>query len=126
MGFSPYSGGLALQATTGINGFALQNGTPNILSWTAPNDGLMHRVLVIGMLEVTSSETGGSIDVSCTSPDGTNRAFTSLFGANSGLSSSFVPEVLPFFVKAGTTITVFQNSALTAGASTLWLEIWGS
>ena len=50
-----------LVATTGVNGFMLQNATPNILSWTAPNDGNMHRLIVFATLHVTSSETGGKV-----------------------------------------------------------------
>ena len=50
---------MQLVATTGVNGFALQNGTPTILTWTPPNDGQVHRVLLIAQENVTVAETGG-------------------------------------------------------------------
>jgi len=117
---------LKLQATTGVSGFALQNGTPTIISWTPPSDGNMHRFVVLSILHVTSTETGGGVVTNFTLPDGT--AATSLMtlyssGKSAGVSTANYNAAL---VEAGTSVSVVQSSALTAGASTLWAEIWGS
>ena len=53
-------------ATTGPNGFALQNGTPTILEWTAPNDGKLHVVLTALLVVVTNPETGGPCGIHTT------------------------------------------------------------
>ena len=116
-------GGLGLQATTGAAGFALQNGTPNILTWTAPNDGNLHRVVILGNLIVTSAETGGAIGVTnLTSPSGANHSPGLSAG---GVGVSLVTYTQSFFVEAGTTVTLAQTSALTAGAAVFWADIWG-
>ena len=47
-------------AAGGLAGFALQNATPNILTWTAPNDGNYHRVVVAASIGVTSSRATSS------------------------------------------------------------------
>jgi len=111
-------------AATPVAGFALQNGTPTILTWAVPNDGLLHRVLVISTMDVTSTETGGGVVVNVTLPDGTTGQPT-LY--SSGKSAGMVnANYVACQVKAGSTVTVAQASALTGGASTVWAEIWGA
>jgi hypothetical protein len=115
---------MGLLATTGEAGFALQNATPTILTWTAPSDGQLHRVFVIGNAHVTSAETGGGVQLSFNLPDG--LAATSQI-LNSGLAAgnqngNFQTKT----VGPGSTVSVSQSSALTAGAATFWGEIWGS
>jgi hypothetical protein len=117
-------GPLALQAATPVGGFALQNGTPTILSWTAPNDGLLHRILVISNLHVTSGETGGAVSCAYSYPDGFG-GLSSITPGTTGAGS--VPGTfLARNIQAGSMVTIEQVSALTAGAATLWAEIWGS
>jgi len=117
--------GVQLVATTGVNGFALQNATPTILSWTAPNDGAAHRVLVLGSyLDVTSAETGGTLTFNVTGPDGGNVGF-GLFTGGLGTGAQ-VAATISRPVKAGTTVSLVQTSALTAGAAILWTELWAS
>lgn len=41
--------------------FALQNGTPTILTYQVPNDGQKHVLVVAFTKNVTSVETGGSV-----------------------------------------------------------------
>lgn len=116
--------GLALLATTGLSGFALQNGTPNILTWTAPNDGQMHRATLSGELVVTSTETGGAVQATITDPGGTVRNRSIL---NGGLGASFNSVTgNGWTVAPNTTVTVAQSSALTGGAAILYAELWGS
>ena len=118
-------GGIGLQATTGASGFALQNGTPNILTWTPPNDGAVHRVVLVATLTVATTESGGRID--CTFSNPANAATTVagvIAGALSG-GDSYGPSMMSFTVAGGTAFVLKQGVALTAGAATLWAEIWG-
>lgn len=114
---------LVLQAATPVAGFALQNATPTIISWTAPNDGNQHRILVISSQHVTVAETGGKIQLNCSLPDG-SAAIPPLFGGTSGTGLSV--NNIGVIVEAGATVTITQNTALTAGAATVWAEIWAS
>lgn len=127
MGFNPFSSTLALGvlATTGDVGFPLQNATPTILTWTAPNDGNLHRVIVVGELVVTSIQTGGAVSLNFTDPGGTARIRTVWAG---GLAAGYnnVPVGLQQVVEPGSTVTITQSSAQTVGAATMWLEMWGS
>jgi len=125
--FAAAPGPLGLLATTGAAGFALVNGTPNILTWTAPNDGGIHRVLLMATLKVAVTEVGGAISVSFTTPDNTPFTAVAVAGAAGvglALITAFGNAFLP--VRAGTTVTVAQFSPLTLGAATLWAELWGS
>ena len=73
---------LALQATTGTAGYTLINGTGNIITWTTPNDGGLHRIAVFASIHVTSTETNGVIALTYTLPDGTASATHTLLGGN--------------------------------------------
>lgn len=114
-----------LVATAGLAGFALQNATPTILSWTAPADGALHRFSVYASMHVTSAETGGIVQAVFTLPDGSAGFYTVLPGGQgTGFNSSQVN--LATIVKAGTTVTLQQVTALTAGGAKLWAEIWAN
>jgi hypothetical protein len=113
------------QAATTVAGTALVNGTPTMLSWTAPNDGQQHRAQVMATLRVTSTETGGVISVGFTTPDGSSTTLQLIAGAQSaGVFTPNPPRTL--ICGANTAVSVQQTSALTGGAATLWAEIWGS
>lgn len=115
---------LQLQKATPVAGVALINGTQTIVSWTAPNDGQLHRVVLFTTRDVTSGETGGAETVSLVAPDGTVGGYT-LSGGNAptGVTSGTTQS---WIIKAGTAFTLTQSSALTAGAAIRWAEIWGS
>lgn len=118
-------GAMGLQANVALAGFALINGTQDVVTWTAPNDGALHRFLVIGTIDVTSAETGGQIIVSWTLPDNTaSGSGIQLFagGRATGAGQSSVNGQ----VRAGTTVAVHQQTALTVGAATLWADIYGA
>ena len=120
------AGQMTLVATTAATGFALQNGTPTILSWTAPDDGKMHRVDVVGYAHVTTAMTGGEVDVNYTPPDGTVTYYVALNsgdGTGNQLFSSSGGGV-SFLVKANTTVSLAQFAALTAGAATVYAQMW--
>lgn len=124
-GFSSFAAGNTLLATTGAAGVAKVNGTPNMLSYTFPNDGQAHRLSLYATQLVTSAETGGAVVLSYVDPSGNNVANSSVFnaGAGAGGSNGTVKNVP---VQAGSTATLKQSSALTLGATTVWAEIWGS
>jgi len=117
------------QADTGAGGFALQNATPNVIAWTAPNDGLAHTFTVDGQVHVTAApQTGGVIQVAYTQPDGNGQttqldagghAATGTFGLGSG-------GVLSRVVQANTTVTVQQGTAMTAGTAVLFASLYGA
>lgn len=109
-------------ASTGITGVPLQNGTPTFLSWTAPADGQMHRVLIFVSLEVISAETGGQINQAYTNPWGSSVNSQLLAGGLSGSTATFAEHL----VAPGSTVSVAQSTALTGGTASLWAEIWGS
>jgi hypothetical protein len=114
---------LLLQAATPAGGYTLVNGTGNVVTWTAPSDGQVHRVMVLASLSVTSVATGGTISVAYTTPDG--QAHTSSVFATSQSAGGHLQQ-LPVIMQAGTAVTVSQSAALTAGAAALWAELWGS
>ncbi len=116
--------GMTLLAATPVAGFALQNGTPTIITWTAPNDGALHRVLVLTTLHVTSTETGGQVNLTATLPDGTAVSSNIV---NSGQATGVIARASSAcFAEVNTAVSVVQQTALTAGAAVLWAEIWGS
>lgn len=112
-----------LLAATPAAGFALVNGTPNIVSWTAPADGRNHRVFCFGTASITSAMTGGQVNGGFFAPSGANLGFTAVpVGGGPNGFAFFYPVV----IQSGSTFVVQQVSALTAGACTVWCEIWGS
>lgn len=118
--------GMMRLAATAVTGFALQNATPTILSWTAPNDGSQHRILAFGSAEITSAATGGSVALVIVPPSGAT-GFPTVISGGQGTGFSYNgPYGLPYIVGPNTTVSLVQGSALTAGAVTVWAEIWGS
>jgi hypothetical protein len=116
--------GLGVVAATPLAGTALVNGTPTILSWTAPNDGVMHRVHVIGQQRVTVLEVGGAVALTATIPDGSAQAVPLAAAALAAGYFSYSPADM--LVAPGATVRVVQQTALTIGAAVMWAEIWGS
>lgn len=115
---------LRLVATTGAAGAALANGTPAILTWTAPNDGQLHRIQLISNGYVTAAMTGGAVTLNTVLPNGQagNPVIYAGGTANPGPLASSVLRL----VEPGSTVTLTQSSALTAGAATVWAELWAS
>jgi hypothetical protein len=120
-GLPAWQPGMTIQTTTGATPYTLVNGTGNILTWTAPNDGALHRVMVLCNLLVTSAETAGAIGLSIILPNGTGK----VPGVLSGGSGAGLTQVTQtYFVEANTTVTLEQTSALTGGAAILWADLW--
>lgn len=119
----PPVSGLQLVASTGPAGVALQNATPTFLSWTAPNDGQMHRFFVVSSINVVATETGGNIQVAFNDPSGAADSFAQ-HGPNLAAGTARSGP-LGGVCQAGGTVTVRQSTALTLGGpSTFWADIW--
>lgn len=116
---------LGLLVPAPLAGFALQNATPTIATWTAPNDGQNHRFAIIATQTVSSLETGGIVSVTFTAPDGTASTHT-LYPGGSAAGETNPSTGFTRVCKAGTAVSVVQSSALTVGAAVVWAEIWGS
>jgi hypothetical protein len=116
---------LQLLGSAGVAGYTLINGTANIpgLSWTAPNDGQLHRVWIFGELIVISAQTGGVINMNITDPTSVPRSRTIWSG---GLGAGFgIPNNgSQCLVAPGQPVTLAQTPQ-TAGASVLFAELWG-
>ena len=114
-------------ASTGTSGYALTSGTGTILSWTAPNDGKLHAMQIYTLLRVTSATTGGDLQITFTDPSNNSKNSDWLY-ANRTLDaySADYPQWMHVLVKPGGTVTLTQNSGLTAGAGTIWAEFWSS
>lgn len=114
---------LSLLAATPVTGFALQDATPNLLTWTAPADGRLHRVFAIANYLVTSAATGGELLLQFTNPNG---AFESVELVAGGGGTGF-QTIFPSYYLCQANETVYlTQTALTAGAATVWAELWGS
>ena len=111
-------------AATPVAGYTLVNGTGNILTWTAPNDGLLHQVTVAASLSVTSNQTGGQVTFTYTFPD-SNSHVPTVFAGGAAIGG-FVTNAVMYMVKAGSTVTLAQSSALTGGAAVLWAQLWAA
>lgn len=123
MGFAPFSTSMLQKvADTGTAGFALQNATPNILTWTAPDDGAQHPFLIMASVQVTAAETGGAVGL--TFPLG--GIFTPDIPVFAGSVSTNDGTVVGGVADPNTTIYLKQTTALTAGAATVYAQIWAS
>jgi hypothetical protein len=123
MTYTPFSAGtLQKVADTGISGFALQNGTPTILSFTVPNDGNPHTITFSAVKHVTVAETGGQIHFTFLTPDGASGTGTP-FNGGAGVGVQ-IPGIASVVVQPGSTVSFVQSSALTAGASVVWIQAW--
>ena len=119
-------GGLGLQATTGAAGYTLVNGTGNIITWTPPNDGNLHRFLVFLYMYVSSATTGGALGLNFYDPD-FNLVQETLLSATQGAGSHGVTlgGYSLMVCRYNQIVEITQSSAMTAGAATAWAEIWG-
>lgn len=114
-------------AATPLAGYTYVNGTGTIISWTAPNDGQMHRVVLIGQIRsITVPQTGGAISMSLEYPDGSGNPSPSVNAGGNGTGGFHGFSNTVFLVQPGSTIALQQSSAQTAGSTVLWAELWAS
>lgn len=101
---------------------ALVNGTPTLLTATAPNDGKVHTAIIGATLHVTGAETGGNVAAAYTS-QGQSITNFNLINQNQG-TGSFLPSVTQVVsIDPGSTLTISQSTALTAGAATVQISV---
>lgn len=125
MNFTPFGAALTLVATTGEAGFTKVNATPNILTWVAPSDGQPHRFLIFASETVTTAETGGGVSTNQTAPGGGAQVGSNnIFSGGKIIGTYHVTDGA--VVQAGSTVTLLQSAALTAGACVMWAEIWAT
>lgn len=116
---------LQVQAATPVGGVALVNGTPTILSWTAPNDGKQHWAQIFASVAVTTTQVGGSCSFNWTA--GGVAISHSVFPGGAGSGTGAGPSNnFAVAVDAGTTVTFAQASAMTSGAASVFAGIWGA
>lgn len=116
--------GYTLQSQTAAAGFTLANSTNTIITWSVPNDGAIHHLLCSAYVFATATMTGGQINMSFTDQGGNVISGVDLVnGGTTTGNANWNFQIFP--VKAGTTVTISQGTALTAGAAKCWAEIWG-
>jgi hypothetical protein len=107
----------------GGDGVPLVNGSPVLLSYVVPSDGHYHSVMGIFSLEVATTMTGGQVQVRFV--DGTTGyVYTGNIYAGNGTGpviygSSFINRLSP-----GSSITITQSTALTAGQATINMSVY--
>ena len=114
--------GLPITAETSATGVALINGTQTILSVAVPNDGKVHQLLPGALKTVTSALSGGTVTVSWTNPAGTVSNLKMTGTAIGQYYMSFASSA-NLLLKPGTTVTVSQTTAATAGAAKVYARI---
>lgn len=107
---------------TPLAGFALQNATPTIATWIAPNDGQLHQAFVAAVLVVTVNEVGGQVFARWTG-GGAAQVQTAF---NGGVAIGGAIYNLVAVVDPGATIHLDQNTALTGGAASVFAVINGT
>jgi hypothetical protein len=124
-GAPAWMAGMTLRAATLAAGYTLVNGTGAVITWDVPDDGALHWMAVFASLSVTSDLAGGEIDYAYVLPDGTASNWI-LVAAGGSAGPYNAPFSNLAAVEAGSTVTVSQATAKTAGAAVLWAGIWGS
>ena len=131
-GVPAWQAGIGLQATTGYTGYTLINGTGTIVSWTAPNDGALHRFEIFARLIVSSNLTGGAIfagNGGTVLTGGTINSGAFLWSANQGAGDYFLTKTslgVSGILGPAEQIYIKQSTAITGGAAILYAEIWAS
>lgn len=114
--------GLAVVAKTPAAGAALVNGTPTLLTWTAPNDGQLHMFQLSGGSNTTGAATGGAIQVQWPMFAVVQTVQLDAGGHGVGVFPIFLTSRM---VDPGGTVTLSQQTALTAGAVAAALQVLG-
>lgn len=122
--------GISPVASTGESGYALVNGTGTIISWTAPSDGNLHVFSIFARLIVATGLTGGAIyagNGGTILTGGTVNSGAFLWAANQGAGDYFLTKTTLAgngVLGPGEQIYIKQSTAVSAGAGTVFAEIW--
>jgi hypothetical protein len=65
------------------------------------------------------------VRLAITTPDGFTAGTVTIYSGASGTGVPAIQQPSQVIVAAGSTVTLQQSSALTAGAATVWAELWG-
>ena len=103
---------------------ALINRTQTILTVTAPNDGKVHVILAAASLkDVTATLTGGKIEFKWTDSVGINHGLPTVGTAVGQYPKSVLAIETAVTLGPGTTVTLTQTTAMTAGAAKVYAKI---
>lgn len=125
---------LSLVASTGASGYTLNStaGDTTIFSWTAPNDGNLHRFMLSAAYDVTGTAgniNNGTCNMFYNTPGGASAIFDAVVDTGASAPSSHSVDTTGFnIIGPGKTVTLQQSAAMTtAGITvTLWAELWAS
>jgi hypothetical protein len=106
---------------TAVAGFALQNATPNVVTFTTPNDGQLHAYDVAASLNVTVLEVGGQVSLNYTSG---GHAYSVVVFA-SALAAGNYTFSQNITADPNAAVTIAQTAALTGGAAQIFAAISG-
>jgi hypothetical protein len=110
---------VAITAETSSTGVALINGTQTILTVTVPNDGKIHSFACSITRVITAPITGGVTVLSWVGAAG--ETFTTT--TTSATEGNHYRQGQQFNLMAGTTVTLKQATAMTAGAAKVFAKI---
>lgn len=112
-----------ITAETSATGVALINGTQTILSVTAPNDGKVHTLLAATFIkDISTALTGGTIILKWTTAANQTATHTTTI-TSVGITAYSALTIESITVRADTTITLSQTTAVTAGAAKVYAKI---
>lgn len=118
---NPTVNALTPTARTSAAGFALQNGTPNIVTLNTPSDGNMHAYDVAAALNVTVLEVGGAVTLTWHAG---GQAYAVIMFA-SALAVGTYTFSQNIVADPNTAVTITQTAALTSGAASAVAAIAG-
>jgi hypothetical protein len=117
-------------AASPTNGFELAtSGTPpiDILTWTAPDDGKWHRVVVTGEMAVAAAATGGQVNMTFTDPHGTAQTYTNLWRPSLAAGFTGPTGQARLIAAPKAKVTIYQQTLVTGGGPVMgFVELWGS
>jgi hypothetical protein len=123
--------GLRQVASTGTSGYPLSTTTTDILvEWTAPDDGQFHVVFLAFRLVVLSTLTGGNVYYATNSsgsiPDFSSGAGVYIVQPNTMGPGDYNVELgaHPFLIGPGDQVYLQQLSVVTAGAGTVFANLY--
>ena len=98
---------------------ALINGAQTFLTLNVPNDGVPHSVLGSFIQDITAALTGGGVNMNYVH-NGVAMTF-GLMGVGSlvGVQEMVIAYSFSDVVDPNTTVTIIQNTPITAGAATV-------
>ena len=98
---------------------ALINGAQTFLTLNVPNDGVPHSVLGSFMEDTTAALTGGGVIMNYVY-NGSAQSFTLIgIGNTVGVQQMVISYSFSSIVDPNTTVTIIQDTPITAGAATV-------